>query len=106
MPSSVFEMAAALVSPGDPTPEPKVLTEDVRAILKQAIKPGEDDDSGGVALIAEKAQTSTRTVYRVLSEDHSPAISLDLADRLCLAAGSHVALCHLVHNDGTITPYF
>lgn len=86
--------------------EPKVLTEDVRLILRQVIRPGEDDDSGGVALIAEKAHTSTRTVYRVLSANHAEAISLDLADRLCLAAGSHVALCRLKWPDGSVTAYF
>jgi hypothetical protein len=57
-------------------------------------------------MLAKKADTSSRTVYRVLSENHSEAISLDLADRLCLAAGSHVALCRLKWPDGRITPYF
>lgn len=95
----------AVVPPGEPG-EPKVVTSDVRSILTQVIRPGEDDDGGGVAMIAEKAHTSTRTVYRVLSKKHSDAISLDLADRLCLAAGSHVALCRLKWPDGRITPYF
>lgn len=90
----------------DNSGEPKVLTEDVRQILRVALRPGEDDDSGGVSLLAEKADTSTRTVYRVLSESHSESISLDLADRLCLAAGSHVALCRLKWPDGTVTSYF
>lgn len=94
------------VVPAGETGEPKVLTADVRSILRSVIRPGEDDDGGGVALIAEKADTSTRTVYRVLSEGHSETISLDLADRLCLAAGSHVALCRLRWPDGEITPYF
>lgn len=85
--------------------EPKVLTEDVRTILRRVIRP-DDDDGGGVAMIAERAETSTRTVYRVLSEKHSDAISLDLADRLCLAAGSHVALCRLKWPDGRVTSYF
>lgn len=95
----------AIMPPGEPG-EPKVLTEDVRAILRQVIRPGEDDDGGGVSMIAEKAHTSTRTVYRVLSEKHSEAISLDLADRLCLAAGSHVALCRLKWPDDSVTAYF
>ena len=93
-----------VLSPADPG-EPKVLTEDVRAILRRVIRP-DDDDGGGVAMVAERAQTSTRTVYRVLSPKHADAISLDLADRLCLAAGSHVALCRLKWPDGEITPYF
>jgi hypothetical protein len=85
--------------------EPKVLTEDVRIILRRVIRP-DDDDGGSVQMIAERAQTSTRTVYRVLSPSHSDAISLDLADRLCLAAGSHVALCRLKWPDGEVTSYF
>lgn len=85
--------------------EPKVLTEDVRTVLRRVIRP-DDDDGGGVALIAERAETSTRTVYRVLSPKHADAISLDLADRLCLAAGSHVALCRLKWPDGRVTSYF
>ncbi len=87
--------------------EPKVLTEDVRAILKRVIRPGDEDEgNGAVNVIAEKADTSTRTVYRVLSEKHTIAISLDLADRLVLAAGSHLVHCRLVWPDGTITPYY
>lgn len=85
--------------------EPKVLTEDVRIILRRIIRP-DDDDGGSVQTIAERAETSTRTVYRVLSESHTEAISLDLADRLCLAAGSHVALCRLKWPDGRVTSYF
>lgn len=85
--------------------EPKVLTEDVRIILRRVIRP-DDDDGGSVQMIAERAETSTRTVYRVLSEGHAEAISLDLADRLCLAAGSHVALCRLRWPDGKVTSYF
>lgn len=94
------------IVPPEPSSEPKVLTVDVRDILRQVIRPGEDDDGGGVTMIAEKAGTSTRTVYRVLSESHSESISLDLADRLCLAAGSHVALCRLKWSDGSVTTYF
>lgn len=94
----------SVISPAEPG-EPKVLTEDVRAVLRRVIRP-DDDDGGGVAMIAERAETSTRTVYRVLSENHAEAISLDLADRLCLAAGSHVALCRLKWPDGEVTSYF
>jgi hypothetical protein len=93
-----------VVPPGE-TGEPKVLTEDVRAILRRVVRP-DDDDGGGVAIIAERAETSTRTVYRVLSPTHADAISLDLADRLCLAAGSHVALCRLRWPDGSVSSYF
>jgi hypothetical protein len=94
----------AVMAPAEAGDSPKVLTEDVRAILLQVIR--EDDDTGAVSTLAEKARTSPRTVYRVLSHKHAEAISLDLADRLCIAAGSHVALCRLRWPDGSVTSYF
>lgn len=84
--------------------EPRVLTADVAAILEPIIRPDDDDQGSSVSLIAEKADTSTRTVYRVLSR-HTETINLDLADRLCLAAGSHLAACRLRHSDGRVRPY-
>jgi DNA-binding phage protein len=88
-------------------PEPRVLTTDVQAVLRNTIRPGDDDTGEAVASIAEKAEVSTRTVYRVLNPaEAKPTISLDLADRLCLAAGVHIAFaCSLVWPDGTVTPY-
>lgn len=88
-------------------PEPRVLTEDVQVVLRNVIRPGDDDNGEAVASIAEKARVSTRTVYRVLNpEEAKPTLSLDLADRLCLAAGVHIAFsCSLVWPDGTVTPY-
>lgn len=85
--------------------EPRVLTSDVAAVLEPVVRPDDDDLGSSVSLIAEKAQTSTRTVYRVLSH-HTETINLDLADRLCLAAGSHLAACRLKHADGAVRPYF
>lgn len=87
-------------------PEPRVLTEDVQAVLRRVIRPGEDDGAA-VATIAERADVSTRTVYRVLNPDESkPTIALDTADKLCIAAGVHIAFtCRLVWPDGTVTPY-
>jgi hypothetical protein len=85
--------------------EPRVLTADVAAILQPIVRPDDEDLGSSVSLIADKASTSTRTVYRVLSR-HTETINLDLADRLCLAAGSHLAACRLRHSDGTIRPYF
>jgi len=86
--------------------EPRVLTSDVQAILNAVIRPNNDDDGASVALIAEKARVSTRTVYRVLNPVESkPSISLALADALCLAADSHLKHCHLVWSDGTVTEY-
>jgi hypothetical protein len=85
--------------------EPRVLTCDVANVLAPVVRPDDEDSGSSVSLIAEKAQTSTRTVYRVLS-NHTETINLDLADRLCLAAGSHLAACRLKHSDGAVRPYF
>lgn len=94
-------------------PEPKVLVADVQRILRKLIPAEKEhkDDGESVSLIADKADTSTRTVYRVLGrklddpDDADPAISLDLADRLVMAADSHLAHCRLKWPDGRITPY-
>lgn len=77
-------------------PEPRVVTEDVQRILERIVRPGQDDGSA-VALIAERARVSSRTVYRVLKPDEDKqTISLDLADRLCVACGAHISACRLV----------
>lgn len=86
-------------------PEPRVLTADVQAILRVKIRPGEDEGDASVLAIAESAGVSTRTVYRVL-QGGKPTIGLDLADRLVLAAGSHLATCRLKWPSGKVTPYF
>lgn len=87
-------------------PEPRVLTEDVQRILQAVIRPESEDDGISAAVIALKARVSPRTVYRVLApKDSKLTISLDLADRLCLAAGEHLASCRLVWPDGRITAY-
>lgn len=87
-------------------PEPRVLTADVQAILHEVIRPGDDDNGASVTLIAEKARISPRTVYRVLTPDKPEGtLSLDLADRLCLAADAHLNQCSLRWPDGSITPY-
>src|SRR5688572_33448493 len=89
-------------------PEPRVLTEDVRAILRRVVRPGSDDGEA-VTPIAEKAHVSTRTVYRVLAEPEdlgeTATISLDLAGRLCLAAEAHLSACRLAWPDGTVSDY-
>lgn len=86
-------------------PEPRVLTSDVESILRRAIRPDEEGQGESVSLIAEKAGISTRTVYRVLQQS-TDTISLDLADRLCLAADSHLAHTKLRWPSGAVTPYF
>lgn len=84
--------------------EPRVPTVDVQRILRRVVRPDEDASGEAVATIAEKADTSTRTVYRVLAGT-TKTLSLDLADRLCIAAESHLSECHLQWPDGTITNY-
>lgn len=86
-------------------PEPRVVTLDVQSILRGIIRQGVDDAGESVALVAEKAGVSTRTVYRVL-QGTTDTISLDLADRLCLAADSHLTACRLRWPSGAVTPYF
>lgn len=85
-------------------PEPRVKSADVQQILKRVVNRGDGDSGRSVSLIAERAGVSTRTVYRVLQGD-KPTISLNLADALVLAAGSHLAHCTLVWPDGRETPY-
>lgn len=80
-----------------------MLTEDVQRVLNSVIQPGKDSGAA-VASIASRARVSTRTVYRVLNPDESKeTISLDLADRLCLACGTHLAFtCRLKWDDGRV----
>lgn len=72
-------------------PEPRVLTADVRAVLQARVQPGDDANGESVTTIADHADVSARTVYRVLQGDKL-TLSLDLADKLCLAAGSNLKL--------------
>jgi short-subunit dehydrogenase len=83
--------------------EPRVITADVQAILRRKVRPGEDDGES-VRVLANNAGYSTRTVYRVLKGE-TQTIALDLADKLCIAAGSHLAECRLVLGDGQIISY-
>jgi hypothetical protein len=80
------------------------LTEDVQVILRRVVRPDQDDEGASVATIAEKADTSTRTVYRVLAGT-TKTLSLSLADRLCIAADAHLSECRLSWPDGRIEPY-
>ncbi len=89
-------------------PEPRVLTEDVQFVLGRRVRPGTTDEANGdpVALIAARARVSSRTVYRCLNpEESKSSIGLDLADRLCVAAETHLSECRLVWPGGLITAY-
>ena len=84
--------------------EPRVVTADVAALISAMVRPDDENAGASVALVAEKSETSTRTVYRVLAEN-TPTINIDLADRLCLAVHSHLSACRLLLPDGRIVPY-
>ena len=81
-----------------PHPEPRVYTEDVKALLMPHIRRGEEEGDS-VALIAELAGTSSRTVYRVLA-GHTDTIGLDLADRLLVAVGENLVFCRIKDRNG------
>ena len=85
--------------------EPRVVTADVRALLLAAIRPDDPDYGEAVQMVADKAQTSTRTVYRILGETYAPSMGLSLADRLALASGGHLIHCRLVMEDGRVLDY-
>ena len=86
--------------------EPRVVTESVRKVLERALSTFDADQGESVQMVAERAGTSTRTVYRVLGaprrDQHGDptTISLDLADRLVVAAGGTLSLdCEIVEVD-------
>ncbi len=85
--------------------EPRVPTEDVQRILKRIVQPGHESEGDSVTTIAGKADTSTRTIYRILAGT-TKTLSLDLADRVCIAADAHLSECRLTWPDGSTTPYF
>lgn len=74
--------------------EPRVYTADVRELLRRHVRPELDDQGEAVALIAEQAGTSARTVYRVL-DGSTKTIGLDLADRLLVAVGENLSWCKI-----------
>ncbi len=80
--------------------EPEVLNDDVARVLERSV--ADEDDSETVATIAEKAGCSTRTVYRVLGRKTYDVLSLDLADRLLVAAGGHLTDCRVRWPDGRV----
>lgn len=87
-----------------PSNEPRVLTEDVQTILRRLVRPDDEDSGESVVKIAAAAKTSARTIYRILART-TETISLDLADRCCIAAGTHLMECRLSHADGRISWY-
>lgn len=91
--------------------EPAVVTADVSRILRDVVKPDDPDAGEAVSQLAEDAQTSTRTVYRVLNppkraNGRVATLPLALADRLVMAAGRSLAEigCRVVV-DGEVVDY-
>lgn len=84
--------------------EPRVMTEDVQKILRRVVRPDLQDSGESVVLLAKRADTSARTIYRILART-TESINLDLADRCCLAAGGHLMACRLIWPDGRIQWY-
>lgn len=71
--------------------EPKVRAPVVRDLLLRHLRLDEESAGESVAVLAERTGVSTRTIYRVLDADGRPTLSLDLADRLLLGIGEHLA---------------
>lgn len=92
--------------------EPVVVAEDIRRVLQRVVRPDDPDAGEAVNQIAERASTSTRSVYRVLNpappKDGKPnTLSLDLADRLALAVGRQLSEigCRIILSDGRTVEY-
>lgn len=91
--------------------EPRVLKSEVRRMLRTVIRPEDEDMGEAVTAVAERANVSTRTVYRVLAPESagSPpdSITLAISDQLCRSCGTHLALigARLLWSEGSITPY-
>ncbi len=88
----------------------RVLTEDVQRILTTVINPEDPDVGEAVQQFADRAHTSTRTVYRVLSgkagaSTKPPSLLLDVADRLVIAAGRHLSDTRALTRAGAVVPY-
>ena len=54
---------------------------------------------------SEEGFNAIMSWYEDVLAASSPEISLDLADRLCVAAEAHVSACRLVWPDGRVTSY-
>lgn len=70
--------------------EPRVVADDVRKILERYLDRAAHLQRGEVVeVLAERAEVSTRTIYRIL-EGNRKWLELDQADRLLLAADAHL----------------
>jgi transcriptional regulator with XRE-family HTH domain len=74
----------------------RILAAEIRATTDPDAKDGDS-----AALLAEKADTSARTVNRILS-GQTETVSLDLADRLLIACGRAMWEVRVIYPDGTV----
>lgn len=81
--------------------EPRILAEDVQTVLVRALGRNEDERKESLPALAERAETTSRTVQRIIN-GQSQTVGLALADRLCIASGTHLSECRVVHADGRI----
>jgi hypothetical protein len=81
------------------------MTADVQRLLRRVVRPDLDDSGESVVMLAQRAGTSARTVYRILSCT-TETINLDLADRVALAADGHLSSCRLQLADGSVVGYY
>jgi hypothetical protein len=75
------------------------------------INPDNPDYGEAVQEFADRAETSTRTVYRVLAGKAGKATSpatllLDTADRLVTTAGRHLGECRALTPAGHVVDYW
>lgn len=80
-------------------------------MIATVIDPRNPDNGEAVQGFAERARTSTRTVYRCLSgrageaATTPPSMLLDVSDRLVTAAGRHLSECRVITPDGQVVDY-
>jgi transcriptional antiterminator len=80
--------------------EPRVVADDVRKILDRYLDRAAHLQRGeAVEVLAERAEVSTRTIYRIL-EGNRKWLELDQADRLLLAADAHLTDVEVESLDG------
>ncbi|CAB4183338.1 hypothetical protein UFOVP1328_28 [uncultured Caudovirales phage] len=71
--------------------EPRVVASEVVTIMERYLQRQSHLQRGdAVEVLAERAEMSTRTVYRIL-EGNRKWLDLDQADRLLIAAGFHLS---------------
>ena len=87
--------------------EPRVVAEDVAAVLRPHVRPDEDTgqpSKDSVKALSKRSGVPSRTIQSILSVTYKTT-SLGHADALCVAVGTHLSACRLAWPDGEITAY-